>query len=74
MYRTWTASADDADTLARELEVHLNEYAEEVVSICYAVSGAHHVLLVYREIEVRTIAVEEAAVAEAEHIIDGGPF
>ena len=72
MYRTWTSSADDAATLARELEIHLNEYAEQVVSICYAVSGGHHVLVVYKEIETLAIAVEEAAVAEAEHIIDGG--
>lgn len=73
MYRTWTGSAEDAITVARALEVHLNEYAEEIVSVSYAVSGAHHVLAVYREIEALGHE-EEAAVTVAEEILDEAHF
>lgn len=52
MYQVWTASADSAEALEHKLEVQLNEFADEVVSVSYAVtdSGGHHVLLVYRGI------------------------
>lgn len=72
MYRTWTASGSDAQSVARELEAHLNEYADSVVSISYAVDGEHHVLVVYTPIEMTAIT-EESAVAVAEHIIDASP-
>jgi hypothetical protein len=67
MYKTWVSSAADAETLARDLEVHLNEFASEVISVSYAVSNVHSVLAVYRDIDHST----EAAVAVAEQIIDG---
>jgi len=70
MYKTWTASADDGESVARGLEAHLNEFAEEVVSVCYAVAGQHHVLAVYRPLEPTIRGQEEAAVAVAEQIID----
>ncbi|HLJ68894.1 MAG TPA: hypothetical protein VKX16_16175 [Chloroflexota bacterium] len=68
MYRTWTASAEDAESLARALEAHLNEFAEEVISVGYAVTGSHHVLAVYRELEGSLQA--GAVVAVAEQILD----
>lgn len=70
MYKTWTAVGDDGDTVARDLEAHLNEFADEVVSVCYAVTGQHHVLAVYRAIEPVGEAAHEAAVSVAESIID----
>jgi hypothetical protein len=68
MYRTWTGSAEDPETVARALEVHLNEYAEEVVSVCYAVAHSHYVLAVYREVDVLS-GEREAAVSIAEGIL-----
>jgi hypothetical protein len=73
VYRTWTASAEDAETLARALEIHLNEFAEDVLSVSYAVNEAHHVLVVYTPIEPIALAEDEAAVAVAEQIIDSAP-
>ncbi len=70
MYKTWTASHDDAETVARDLEVHLNEYAEEVISVAYSVDHRHHVLAVYRAIGPATEAQHEAAVSVAEQILD----
>lgn len=70
MYKTWTTSAGDAEAVARGLEAHLNEYADEVVSVCYAVTDRHHVLAVYRPVEPAGHGREEAAVAVAEQIID----
>ncbi len=72
MFKTWSCSAMDAESVARELEGHLNEYAEEVVSVSYAVNEGHHVLAVYREIEATLDEREEAAVSFAEQIIDAG--
>lgn len=69
MYRTWTASGEDASRLARELETHLNEYAGEIVTVAYAVDRLHHVLVVYTAIDMAAEAGEEA-VAAAESIID----
>lgn len=70
MYRTWTGSADDPETVARALEAHLNEFADVVISVAYAVDAGHHVLAVYTEIDAGGDRVEEAAVAVAEQIID----
>jgi hypothetical protein len=67
MFKTWTTSAADAETAARDLEAHLNEFAEEVISVAYAVERGHHVLAVYREIEPMA---DGAVVAVAEQIID----
>ena len=73
MYRTWTASARDAQSLARALEIHLNEFAETVLSVSSAVDDAHHVLVVYEPIEPSAIAADETAVEVAEKIIDSAP-
>jgi hypothetical protein len=73
MYRTWTASAQDAESLARALEIHLNEFADAVLSVSYAVSQAHYVLVVYTPIDPTRLAEDEAAVAVAEQIIDSAP-
>lgn len=70
MYKTWTDSASDCQSLARSLEAHLNEYAAEIVSVSYAVADAHYVLAVYREIEPELQAQEEEAVTLAAQIID----
>jgi hypothetical protein len=70
MYRTWVFSADDAESLARSLEIHINEFADEIVSVSYSVDTLHHVLVVYREIEAANMERAEAAVSVAEHIID----
>ena len=69
MYKTWVASAADEATVARGLEAHLNEFADEVISVCYSVAQEHHVLAVYRPIE-PTFAAQSEAVAVAENIID----
>jgi hypothetical protein len=71
MYKTWVSSAANAETLARDLEVHLNEFASEVISVSYAVSNVHSVLAVYRDIDLTVAQPAEAAVAVAEQIIDG---
>jgi hypothetical protein len=70
MYRTWVFSAPDAESLARNLEIHINEFADEVVSVSYSVHTDHHVLVVYRAIETTSRERQEAAVSVAEHIID----
>lgn len=70
MYRTWVFSADEAEFLARSLEIHINEFADEIVSVSYSVDSRHHVLLVYREIDTTNVERAEAAVSVAEHIID----
>jgi hypothetical protein len=71
MYKTWVASATDAETLARNLEIHLNEFASEVISVSYAVNDVHQVLAVYREIDMSVEQRAEEAVNVAEHILDG---
>jgi hypothetical protein len=68
MYKAWTGSAEDAESLARALEAHLNEFADEVYSVGYAVTDRHHALAVYRAID--SIGSTERAVAVAESIID----
>jgi hypothetical protein len=70
MYKTWAFSAQDGETVARNLEAHLNEHASEIISVSYAVAKKHHVLVVYRVIEVSDTVGAEYAVSAAEHIID----
>jgi hypothetical protein len=69
MYKVWTASAAQATALARSLESHLNEYAEEIISVSYAVTDVHHVLAVYRMVDLTDGAGAEAAVAAAEELM-----
>ncbi len=71
MFKTWTASSREIESLTRDLEAHLNEFAEEVVSVAYAVTDRHHVLAVYTIIELSVEARQEVAISEAEHIIEG---
>lgn len=70
MFKAWTSSAQDGESLARHLEAHLNEHAHEVLSVSYAVAREHHVLAVYRPIEPMDPEQTEAAVSAAETIID----
>jgi hypothetical protein len=69
MYRSWTCSGENGESVARSLEAHLNEFAGEVVSVSYAVDETHYVLVVYRAIAGLTEA-PAIAVAEAEQILD----
>jgi hypothetical protein len=71
MFKTWTASSSDVESLSRELEVHLNEFADEVISVAYAVTDRHYVLAVYRAVELSIEDRQEVAVSVAEHIIEG---
>ncbi|MGI8826966.1 MAG: hypothetical protein ACR2JC_15240 [Chloroflexota bacterium] len=73
MYKTWTGEAANAESLARNLEAHLNEHAAEVIAVSYAVAGSHHVLAVYRELDGALDVHEEAAVTLAEQIIEEAP-
>ena len=71
MFNTWTDSDDDAESLARKLEGHLNEYAEDVISVSYSVDGGrHHVLAVYRPVELFEDGQMEAVVSIAESIVE----
>ncbi|HEX6507268.1 MAG TPA: hypothetical protein VF221_06520 [Chloroflexota bacterium] len=70
MIKTWTGSSQDVETLARDLEAHLNEFADEVLSVSYAVSDGHHALAVYKLVEPRDRAQVDMAVTTAEHIIE----
>lgn len=70
-YQTWTACDRDAEALARALEAHLNEFAERVISVAYAVTDQHYVLAVYEPVDTVLTDEEEAAVTVAEQIIDG---
>ena len=71
MFKTWTSSHEDAATLAEILEAYLNEYAETIVSVGYAVTaGLHHVMLVYRALEAAQDERMEAAVSMAEDIVE----
>lgn len=70
-FETWTSCSDNAESLARALEAHLNEFAATVISVAYAVTDVHHVLAVYEPIDAASTAAEEAAVTVAEQIIDG---
>ncbi len=70
MFKTWTASDDDLETLARALEGHLNEFAQEVVSLGYAIAEKHYVIVVYRVVEPAQNDRQEAAVSVAEEIVE----
>lgn len=70
MFSTWVGSAEDSEALARALEAHLNEYAQTVITVSYAVADLHYALAVYSPIDTTGSAGEEAAVAVAENIID----
>ncbi len=70
-FETWTSCNRDAESLARALEAHLNEFAERVISVAYAVTDMHYVLAVYEPVVAVPMAAEEAAVTVAEQIIDG---
>jgi hypothetical protein len=69
MFKVWTGSDADADSLARQLEAHLNEFAAEVVAISYSVADDHFVMAVYRPVEVSVDDRMEAAVGVAEDIV-----
>jgi len=70
MYRTWTASADDPEELSRAVEVHLNEFADEIISVAYAVHAGHHALVVYRPIGMESGASAAEAVATADALLE----
>ena len=70
MFKTWSASDSEPEALARMLEGHLNEFAQEVVSVGYAVADRHFVIVVYRTIEPAEGARVEAAVSMAEEIVE----
>jgi hypothetical protein len=70
MYKTWGTSAEDLETLERALDLFLNEYVGTLISVSYAISERHHVLVVYEPVEVESTAREEAAVSAAEEILE----
>lgn len=70
MYKVRTVAANDADGLARAVEAHINEYAEDVISVSYAIERQHIALLVYRPVNLASEAPVEEAVNVAEHILD----
>jgi hypothetical protein len=71
MFKTWTGTAADPETLAKSLEGHLNEFARTVVGMSYAIGGErHHVLVVYETVEAADDARMEAAVSIAEGIVE----
>lgn len=71
MFKAWTASDEDSRELARQLEGHLNEYAEVVISVGYSVeAGRHYVFAVYTPVEAVGEDDLEAAVSMAEEIVE----
>lgn len=71
MFKTWTDSNEELESLAKSLEGHLNENAEEVISVGYAVAdGRHFVLAVYLAVEPNGDRRMEAAVDLAEGILE----
>lgn len=72
MFKTWAISGEELPALARAVEGHLNEFAEEVISVSYAIAAddQHHVLVVYRPVELEHDASLEAAVSIAEDIVE----
>lgn len=70
-FQTWTSCGADGQALARALEAHLNEFAERVISVSYAVTDKHYVLAVYEPVGPSVSVAQEAAVTVAEYIIDG---
>lgn len=71
MFKTWASSSSEIESLTRDLEAHLNEFADEVISVAYAVTDRHFVLAVYRRVELSIEDRQEVAISEAEHIIEG---
>ncbi len=70
MFKTWTASHADAVALAEILEAYLNEFAEKVISVGYAVTDEQHqVMVVYQVLESAKDDRMEAAVTLAEDIV-----
>lgn len=70
MYKTWSTSAKDLETLERGLDSFLNEYVGTLISVSYAVSDRHFALVVYEPVAVEGGTREEAAVSEAEEILE----
>ncbi len=70
MYKAWSAKAPEESELARAIELHLNEFAEEVISVAYAIGDQHYALVVYRPIDARELVSMQSALAEAVQIID----
>ena len=70
MFKTWTASDEDPEALARAVEGHLNEFAEEVISVSYGIGGRHFVMVGYRKVEAAQNDRQEAAVSVAEEIVE----
>ena len=57
--------------MARAIESHLNEFAERVLSVGYAIDGTrHHALVVYEALEPAVDSRMEAAVSVAEAIVE----
>ncbi len=70
MYKAWWCSAPAGETLAKLVEAHLNEFADEVISVAYSISDEHNVLAIYREIAESHESEMEASVSIAEQILD----
>ncbi len=71
MLKTWTASHHDAAALAEILEAYLNEFAETVLSVGYAVTDERHqVMVVYQVLEAAKDDRTEAAVTLAVDIVE----
>ncbi len=71
MFKTWTASHEEAAALAEILEAYLNEFAEKVISVGYAVTDERHqVMVVYQVLEAAKDDRMEAAVTLAENIVE----
>lgn len=70
MYKTWSMSAEDTATLEQGLDSFLNEYVGHLVSVSYAVTNRHYVLVVYEPVDVNGNTREEAAVTAAEEILE----
>lgn len=70
MYKTWSISAEDAETLERGLDAYLNEYVGKLISVSYAVTDRHYALVVYEPVDIEGTAGEEAAVSAAEEILE----
>lgn len=71
MYKTWSISAGDLESLQHELDTFLNEFVEELISVSYAIQDRHYVLVVYRAVDLEVSRGAEAAVSAAEEIIEG---
>ncbi len=70
MYKAWSMSAEDPAALERGLDAFLNEYVGHLVSVSYAVTSRHYVLVIYEPVDVNGDTREEAAVTAAEEILE----